>query len=110
MAGRTPKWLQDPRLERDACGVGFVAQVRRRNRNRLTRPLHVAADAHAAADVEQHREADRGIAGVELSNGASEPGIDDLEICLLQVADDTSPLVTDGDVDDNSVDPSFEHG
>src|SRR5215510_2384720 len=28
MARRTTKWLQDPRAERDACGVGFVVNVK----------------------------------------------------------------------------------
>src|SRR4030095_6877442 len=76
----------------------FVAarrQTRQDGANRVACPVHVAADAHAAADIEENREANRRLAGIEILDRTCNPRVDNLKVRFLQISDNAASAVAD---------------
>ena len=48
MQGRQTRWLHDPRAERDACGVGFVVNVKGEPSRDIIERGKVMYEAHHA--------------------------------------------------------------
>ena len=63
---------------------------------------------HAAADIEQDRQADRRFAGVELADFTPIAAVDDLEIGPLQVSDDPAAPIAHRGRDAHHLDPRPE--
>ena len=62
----------------------------------MTGAVHVPADGHAAADVEQHGETDRRLARIEIAKFPRRAAVNHLEIGFLEIADDAPPPVANG--------------
>ena len=63
---------------------------------------------HAAADIEQHGDADPGEIGAEVRNAPSLPAIEHLEVLRLEILDEPSLVVADDRGDPDHVDAALE--
>ena len=74
----------------------------------VARTVHVSADAHAAADVEQDGDADGRIARIKILDSARDTGIDDHKVGLAQVANHAAVVVAYGGGDGHDFDARLE--